>query len=664
MKAPRVKASLKRKLWISFLLILIVPTVIVGLLSFNYARNVVKKEFITTATNSMDSLDKIINKFLEPKLQAVDYLAQTMDSRKVEVVENSNIGVSPEISKQLDAFKKVHDELQLVYIATEDGVYINSPASLKNPDDYDPRSREWYIKAMEHKGEPIISSPYTSLATGSLVVTVAKTTKDGNGVVAFNVALDELAGITSEISIGHSGYAFLIDENHKVIYHPEMEAGSLIENDFNEIFQNDSGSYRFHDEAGEQKEMFYTTNQLTGWKLAGTMYSNEIDQEATPILYNTINIIIASVILCSVLILFIIRSITRPIQSLVESSDKIASGDLTETISVKNNDEIGKLANSFNGMVTTLNGVIQTIKTTVEYLAASSEELSANSIETVHATEQVATAIQEIASAAENASEHLNENEKSLETVLHNISNVSGQVKHVSQLANESSKEAEEGRLAVEENINQMKHIHESIGKTNEVIQSLSTRSKEIGNILNVISGIAEQTNLLALNAAIEAARAGEHGKGFAVVAGEVKKLAEQSQASTKLIEDIIMGIQKDTLSSAQMMDAVLKDADKGVQVTKITSEKFLKIIEMSRNITPKIEEITNTMDQVYSLVNDVVAKAKTLTELAQENSAGSEEVAATTQEQLASMEEINSAAKALTLLAEELQGQVDKFKL
>ena len=665
MKATKINSSMKSKLWTSFLLMLIVPSVIVGVLSYHYAQKVVENEFNESATSSMNSMDEIVTTFFTPLLKNVDYLAETLDATKVAVVENSNIGVSEEISKALESFKATHDDLSLVYIATENGVYINAPASMKNPDDYDPRTREWYQKAMEHKGEAIISAPYTSLATGTLVVTVAETTKDGHGVVAFNVELDTIKNFASQIKIGTSGYAFIADEKRNIVYHPELDEGSEMpnENQYEKLYKQDSGtfSYTFN---GKQKEMFFTTNDLTGWKLAGTMYSSEINDRAFPILQNTIIILIASIIIGSVLILLIVRSLIRPIQSLVHTANKIAEGDFTQKVQVKSKDEIGKLGNSFNGMISNLEGMIKKIKQTIEHLASSSEQLSASSTQSAHATEQVSAAVQEIASGAEQANEHIEQNDRLLTNILSGISNISEKSKQVTQLARESSKEAEDGRVAVVENVNQMKHIHESVDKSNEMIQSLSSRSKEIGNILSVISGIADQTNLLALNAAIEAARAGEHGKGFAVVADEVRNLAEQSQSSTKLIEEIIRSIQNDTDTSVKLMNEVLENTNRGLTVTETTAEKFKKIIETSHSITPQIEEITDTMEQIYTNVEDIVAKMNILTKVSQENAANSEEVAAFTEEQLASMEEINSSAKSLTDLAEERRTHINNFKI
>nr|WP_106784410.1 methyl-accepting chemotaxis protein [Lysinibacillus timonensis] len=665
-KSFKFGGTMKTKLWTSFLLILIIPAVVVGAFAYNFAKDVVRNNIMTSATESVENLNNSINSFLAPLMKDVELLAETIDSTNITVQENSNIGVSEDVSNQLTTYKNIHPELELAFIGTEKGVYINIPETFKNPPDYDPTTREWYKNAMENKGQPIISSPYISNATGNLVVTIAKTTKDGQGVVAVNASLNEINKITAEIKIGDEGYVYILDADRKFVYHPSKELGTQApENEQNmNLYKSDSGTFSYLYEGKDQKDMFFATNELTGWKLAGTMYSNEVDHYAMPVLINTIIVIIVSIIVISIVIVFVIRSLTKPINSLIHSANKVAEGDFTEQIQVLKDDEIGKLGNSFNRMVSTLTGIITNLKQTIDHLASSSEQLTASSNQTTYATEQVSSAIQEISSGIENTSEKLEENERSLEQILVSISKVSEQSKDVTQLARESSTEAEVGRQSVEENLEQMKYINESVGKSNEVIQSLSSRSKEIGEILNVISGIADQTNLLALNAAIEAARAGEHGKGFAVVADEVRKLAEQSQSSTKLIGEIITSIQKDTEISVKMMKEVLDSANQGLTVTEATSGKFLHIIENSRNITPQIEEITVTMDKISASVQEVVATAKSLTEVAQENAASSEEVAASTEEQLASMEEINSSAKSLTNLADELKNVVNQFKI
>ncbi|WP_226528843.1 methyl-accepting chemotaxis protein [Metabacillus niabensis] len=357
--------------------------------------------------------------------------------------------------------------------------------------------------------------------------------------------------------------------------------------------------------------------------------------------------------------------ITRPIFRLGNAVKQVASGNLqVEKITIKNKDEIHDLNESFNAMTDNLREMIRSIADHSDQVAASAEQLNASAEQSSKATETVSSAIQEIASSAEKTTTKLELNSSSLHEVLQGIHHISESSATVSELSRETTKEAEEGGNYVKNSLTQMRFIRESVGRSNEVVQTLSQRSTEIGSILDVISDIANQTNLLALNAAIEAARAGEHGKGFAVVADEVRKLAEQSQASTKSIADLITFIQKDTEESVNIMNEVVHNAEEGVKVSEITSEKFAQILTSTKNITPQIEQVTATVQQISASIDEIANSAMEVSRLAQENAASSEEVAASTEEQLASMQEIDASAQALAHMAEELKTVVGRFKI
>lgn len=398
-------------------------------------------------------------------------------------------------------------------------------------------------------------------------------------------------------------------------------------------------------------------------KIAGqTNSQNKQDFRNATIIFNIV--IAASLILLITVGILITRMIVKPTEELKNLLSKAEKGDLTVKGSYQSKDEIGALTASFNNMINSLRGILLTVNENSHQVATASEELTASADQTTAASEHVASAIQEIASASENSKTKLEQNADALKEALEGVLRIAEKSTTVSELAKESEKEAEEGGQFVENNLAQMRSIHESIRKSNEVIQSLSHRSQEIGKILDVISGIADQTNLLALNAAIEAARAGEHGKGFAVVADEVRKLAEQSQTSTKMIADLINRIQEDTEESVQTMSEIMNNAEKGVKVSVETSNKFMQILDKTRNITPQIEEITATVQQISASVEEVSTSASEIALLVQKNSASFEEIAASTEEQLASMEEIHASAKSLAQMAEELESLVSQFKI
>jgi methyl-accepting chemotaxis protein len=362
---------------------------------------------------------------------------------------------------------------------------------------------------------------------------------------------------------------------------------------------------------------------------------------------------------------FISLLISRPIVKLGTVAKQVSSGNLqVEPLTIKSKDEIYDLNKSFEQMTINLRDMIRSIAENSDQVAASAEQLNASAEQSSKATETVASAIQEIASGAEETTTKLSNNADSLKEISQGVFHISESSSGVSELSRKTSQEAEEGSQFVEKNLNQMRFIHQSIDRSNQVISSLSIRSKEIGSILDVISGIADQTNLLALNATIEAARAGEHGKGFAVVAEEVRKLAEQSQVSAKNIAELIAFIQKDTEESVQIMDEVVKNAEEGVKVSEQTANKFSQILDSTRHMTPQIEQVTATVQQISASIDEVTNSAIEISKLAETNAAVSEEVAASTEEQLASIEEIDASARSLAQMAEDLKVVVGKFKI
>jgi methyl-accepting chemotaxis protein len=192
----------------------------------------------------------------------------------------------------------------------------------------------------------------------------------------------------------------------------------------------------------------------------------------------------------------------------------------------------------------------------------------------------------------------------------------------------------------------------------------LHTRSREIGSILAVITDIAAQTNLLALNAAIEAAHAGEHGAGFAVVAGEVRKLAEQSSRSAEEISTLIADIQREIGNAAASTETAAREASSGIQAVQSAGTSFTQIQHSVYAVNEQIQELSGSARLMAGGAKAIVSSMDYITQIAESTVSGAQEVTASAEEQLASMEEVYASARTLSTLAEQLQEEIQHFKV
>lgn len=649
-------SSLRSKLIFAFALVLIVPSIIIGLSAFFTAKETVEEEMLEGIEGNLKLLDSSVMNVIQSKIHDMEYFSKifTSESYKEENILN--------LRETLNEYLQLHPDTENIFVGTQDGLIVMEP-NIDLGEDFDPRERSWYSDAIKNSGDVVISEPYVSASNGNVVVTVSKSLNDGSGVVGIDIHLSYLQELANQIEIGENGFTSILDAQGKFIVHPIYEAGSKVEDLFyNELYNNEQGQFTYVLD-GEEKILAYTTNELTGWKLTGNLYTTEIKEAAAPIFKKTLFIIVVSIFVGAIIVSIIIRLIVRPVQKLIEKVKTISEGDLTETIEVESDDDIGQLTFAFKEMQESLKMLVKDVERKALQVASSSEELSASTEQTVMVTEQVSDSIQEVASSAEKQTYDVEVAAKALADISNGVTLIAERAKHVLQLAQHTTNQAEIGGQAVTNTVNQMNSIHHSVSKSNEIISSLSGRSKEVYAILNAITEIADQTNLLALNAAIEAARAGEHGKGFAVVAEEVRKLAEQSQASAKEIQEIVEGILQDTENSVHIMEQVTMEVQQGVNVTNETIEKFQQILQSTKQITPEMEEISETTQQISEEVQMVSATTNDLSNIAQSNAATSQEVAAATEEQLASMEEISSSAKSLSYMADELNKLISKFK-
>jgi len=300
-----------------------------------------------------------------------------------------------------------------------------------------------------------------------------------------------------------------------------------------------------------------------------------------------ISIVAASTLIGIVAALWIAIGISRNLSRAVNLADSVAKGDLTETISVTSNDEVGDLLISLNGTVERLRSVVSEAITAAQNVSAGSQELSASA-------EQLSQGATEQASSAEEAS-------SSMEEMAANVKQNADNANQTERIAAQSAKDAEASG--------------EAVGRAVEAMQTIAEK-------ITIVQEIARQTDLLALNAAVEAARAGEHGKGFAVVASEVRKLAERSQAAAAEIG----ALSTETVKVAQ---------EAGTMLSKLVPD-IKKTAELVEEITSACRE----QDVGSSQINQAIQQ---LDKVGQQNASASEQVSSTSEELASQAEQLQA---------------------
>lgn len=360
---------------------------------------------------------------------------------------------------------------------------------------------------------------------------------------------------------------------------------------------------------------------------------------------------------------FITRIITRPLLFLSEGAGKIATGDLTQRdIIVKNRDEIGELASTFNQMKKNLQKIINQVRSNAEQVASTSDELSASVEETNKATEQITVAMQEVAIGAEKQFSTIIHSVESLEGISSGMNTATKSIQSVTNLTASAQEKANSGKDVVCRTMEQMNQVQHSTIESAMVVHTFIEKSKEIGQIIELITQIANQTNLLALNAAIEAARAGEQGKGFAVVAGEVRKLAEQSSNAASQIGNLIQEIQIESEKAVQSINNSSNVVKEGLKMVSKTGDSFQDIFHSINNVVIELQEVASIVKQVHFHSQEVAEGMVDTRYIVEQSTANIQSVAVSAEEQNATMEEVSSSAGMLSKMAQDLNNIISKF--
>ena len=597
---------------------------------------------------------------------------------------------------------KRNSYLELLYIQGTDGMQTGrSSGELA-----DRSTRWWFTQTMEQQ-KAFVSKSYYSVNTGMPCASIFFPMYQENtlvGIFAVDLKLDYLQSLIEKFSDVENGeYSFVIDGEGVVVAHPDStqiaelynyklltktvsqkdgagqpltdEQGNIltqeeeiaVSKDYQEIISDamagNSGSRKMRNE-GETYFVSYASIPLKGESDPWSVITLHKESAAMAPVYRVVAIAVVVdllVILIAVLVIALLaRKLTQPIIMITELIGEASEGDFTVQAQENNSNEIGVLAKSFNKRTGKISTILTKITTMTSEVVESSDHLKQIE-EEMDATNQ---AVREIA----DGTEAQNADVEQVVMQEEELGEKFGLLQEKSELlltdAHNTIASGENGLKSVAELKRQNEAASEKMAQAYAKMMTLEQQSQKISGILSTITDISSETELLALNASIEAARAGEHGKGFAVVAESIGKLAANSSSATTDIEEIIVELCRDISEAVENIELVRTGMTQQTQVVDTVQDTFTDFNALAEKTRESVRGMEQLIEEMHECDNSVVVAVERIRGISANTAELTQKAADYLEKQSDKIRNVADRIDHLSMVSEEMEQEMTKFKL
>ncbi len=668
-------SSIRTKMLSSYAL-MVCFIILVGLISYNIGANTIRESYNTSAKQSLEMLGEYFGfGFNTVKSTAVEYMTNTtltdyLEDRLEDVEE---VRFYQETKEEIGTKAAADIFLQNVYFFAEgiSSISTNKLSADNMYSEYTACEQGKYVAGDDQKyywlGAPSTVDTTLNVVQDDYAVRLVKKFYRKDAFLMIDIEKNAIVDGLNKIDFGSGSKVSFITEDGVEISNNGSKAPYFVNFDFyNQALNASTMSGVIENVKVDGVNSLFVYNKMVD---TGSMVCALIPNEIFMGQLQTIKYVVAAVMLVACIFAVVLGgglslSINKTIQYFIKNLEKVAQGNIATKFSVKRKDEFLQLAEHMNKMLESVAGLLTDARDVSTEVALSVQKVTDSS-------ESISDSANHISKAMDEIEDGLSQQADDTVAGVNKMEDLADQIEAVEKETREIKAIADVTQNSITTSVVQMAELQEKAEETTNItaqvisnIEGLNKRTRMIGTIIDTITDIAEETTLLSLNASIEAARAGEAGRGFTVVADNIKKLAEQSVASTDEIRSIVEAIGQETrtvVANANKAGEIIQRQADVVTQTTVSFDSMSK--EVSR-LLEKVTLITENIQRIQEVKDDSVDKMSSISAVTEEAVASVTTVAARTQEQVTIVDELLELSKKLSEQVQRLDDSMNQFNM